>query len=284
MTDQWDTYVHRLAELVRPGPLGAGPALSAAPGVGGPVLLCAPHPDDEAICGALALRLRREAGCRVVVLAMTLGSDPARRPARWQELTDSCQVLGFEPRRFEPAGGPVSITPAQARRSPRAWQAMVEGLLDVLDEIRPILVIHPHRGDGHPTHVGVARLVREALRAWSRKSPILAAESECWTPLRRPNCVVGCLPVDVATLCRALACHTGEVSRNPFHRHQPVRMLDTAFRAAELVGGFGGRPYPFLYADAYRLLHWTAGRCRPVPVTVLPCDQPLTLAVLAGFS
>jgi len=78
--------------------------------------------------------------------------------------------------------------------------------------------------------------------------------------MRRPNCVVGGGVAEVALLCRALACHVGEVSRFPYHYRQPVRMLDTAWRTAELVRGFGGRPFSFPFAEAYRIGRWRRGR------------------------
>ena len=45
-------------------------------------LIFAPHPDDEAMSGGLALRLMRECGFEVKDVAVTLGSNKARRPGR----------------------------------------------------------------------------------------------------------------------------------------------------------------------------------------------------------
>ena len=45
-------------------------------------LIFSPHPDDECIIGGLALRLLREAGMRVVNVAVTQGSRADRQDAR----------------------------------------------------------------------------------------------------------------------------------------------------------------------------------------------------------
>src|SRR5437899_4971070 len=60
------------------------------------VLICSPHPDDEALVGGFALRALRECNARVVNCAITLGADPMRKKGRLNELRASCAVLGFE--------------------------------------------------------------------------------------------------------------------------------------------------------------------------------------------
>ncbi|HHK60169.1 MAG TPA: PIG-L family deacetylase [Desulfobacterales bacterium] len=269
----WLGYVRQVAEWAGGEAAGAGEGLPGLPAAlagvgGGTVLVCAPHPDDEAICGLLPLRLLREKKSRVVALAMTLGSDPARRPARWREFRISCQLLGFEPQKFAPsgtAGDEWLLSRHTARTRPHAWQAMQARLLALFAKWRPCLVLLPHGGDAHPTHVGVARLGRQVLRQWSSQGHVIvAAETEGWAPMRRPNCVVAGGVAEVALLCGALACHAGEVQRFPYHRRQPVRMLETAWRTAELVGGFGGAAPPFAFAEAYRVGCWRNGRWRPL--------------------
>ena len=59
-------------------------------------LIFSPHPDDECIIGGLALRLMREAGMRVVNVAVTQGSNKARQAARLEELRAACDYLGFD--------------------------------------------------------------------------------------------------------------------------------------------------------------------------------------------
>src|SRR3982751_792116 len=94
-------YVTTLERLVRDGkhfPLGGFPRVERPkPRPDAPrVLIFSPHPDDECIIGALALRLQREAGLRVINVAVTQGSNKARQSARWDELVAACEYLGFE--------------------------------------------------------------------------------------------------------------------------------------------------------------------------------------------
>ena len=94
-------FVAELARLVREGrqfPLG-GFADAARPVIAADApraLIFSPHPDDECIIGGLALRLQREAGLRVVNVAVTQGSNKARQAARWDELRAACDYLGFD--------------------------------------------------------------------------------------------------------------------------------------------------------------------------------------------
>ncbi len=59
------------------------------------VVLCSPHPDDEALVSALALRLRIEDDAEIVNCAVTLGSNASERPRRLSEVEASCRALGF---------------------------------------------------------------------------------------------------------------------------------------------------------------------------------------------
>jgi hypothetical protein len=65
---------------------------------------------------------------------------------------------------------------------------------------------------------------------------------------------------DVSDLVAALACHVGEVRRNPYHVLLPAWMLDNVRRGAELVGGQGGSVPDFTFATIYRLRKWSRGR------------------------
>jgi hypothetical protein len=83
-------FVSELARLVSQGrqfPLGgfATPSRPVIAADAPRALIFSPHPDDECIIGGLALRLQREAGLRVVNVAVTQGSNKARQAARWDE-------------------------------------------------------------------------------------------------------------------------------------------------------------------------------------------------------
>ena len=93
--------VAEIARLVREGkqyPLGGFPTPSRPrlPDAAPKALVFSPHPDDECIIGGLALRMLREAGVRVVNVAVTQGSKKERQAGRWAELRAACDYLGFD--------------------------------------------------------------------------------------------------------------------------------------------------------------------------------------------
>jgi hypothetical protein len=75
-----------------------------------------------------------------------------------------------------------------------------------------------------------------------------------------PNLLVESSVEDVGDLMAALACHVGEVRRNPYHARLPAWMMDNVRRGAELVGRPGGAAPDFTFATLYRLRQWTRGR------------------------
>src|SRR5512143_627400 len=99
------------------------------------ILLCSPHPDDEALIGALPLRLRRETGARVVNCAMTFGSDIAQKERRLRELESACRVLGFELLIPKTDTGPLGFDhvnmETRTGRS-REWAVKVEIFAEIL--------------------------------------------------------------------------------------------------------------------------------------------------------
>ena len=239
-------------EILAPPPL-------PGQGSGGPlVLLCSPHPDDEALTGGLPLRLARELKARVINLAVTLGSNPARQAARRAELSAACAVLGFACRTLATPPGFA----LKAGSEGQGWPAVVEGLADLIEELRPDLVLFPHPEDHHPAHVATNHLVTAALVLASRRQeqPLKAVETEYWRPMAAPNLLLGLSPQAVAQLLAAVACHRGEVLRNPYHLTLPARLLDNVRRGAELVNASqAGRP-PFLFGELYRVSLWRQGR------------------------
>ncbi len=249
----------REAEALRPG---ARAEPLPAPSADAPVaLLFSPHPDDECIVGGLPLRLRRESGWRVVNAAVTLGSLQSRRAERLEELEEACGRLGFD---LVPAGGGglEGIRLETRRNRPHHWTHAVNAIGALLLEYRPAAVFLPHAVDGNPTHMGVHALVRHALHRAGEAVRCIAVETEFWSPMEDPNCLVESTTIDVARLVEALACHRGEVSRNPYHLRLPAWMMDTVRRAGERLGGPGSRPPDFLFGTAYGIRLWTERRLR----------------------
>jgi LmbE family N-acetylglucosaminyl deacetylase len=221
-------------------------------------VIFSPHPDDECIVGGLALRLLREAGWNVVNVAVTLGGRRERRAARRRELQHACAALGFDlliPARH----GLERINPETRRKSCAHWRAMVGVISGILAEQRPRVVFVPHENDGHPAHVGAHFLVWDALKGLPRDFGCYVVETEFWGQMTNPNLLVESGVGDVAGLVAALACHAGEVRRNPYHARLPAWLMDNV-RRAEMVVGRGGAAPDFTFATIYRLGRWRGGK------------------------
>ncbi len=257
----WREYVEGVVRAVERGreiPSGAlppAPATFAPPARGFKAVFCAPHPDDESLSGALALRWRLEAGAQVINCAVTLGSDRARRSRRRGELQAACRVLGFELEILSGPEGLESVNPRTRREQPEAWKEKVRIAEEFFDRVRPDAVLAPHGDDFNSTHLGTHALVVEALGAHlERRGGLLPLiETEFWHPLSDPNLMLGLAPELVALQLMAAAEHAGEMERNPFHLRQPARLMDNARRGSEVVGGQGGAGAPFLFAELYRV-------------------------------
>ena len=197
-------------------------------------LLCAPHPDDEALAAPLPLRLA-QSGAAVLAVACTLGSDCAKKKTRQMEFAASCAELGF------------SATACD--------RIDAKGLAALFEHYSPALVMAPHAHDLHPTHEKVARLVTEAMQRHCHESgkEILLAEWEYWYPMKNPNLLLGIHPTEAARVIAALCRHQGEISRNPYHLRLPGRWLDTVRRGGELLVGMGEPAPAFLFGDTYRI-------------------------------
>ncbi len=240
------------------------------------LLLFSPHPDDESITGALPLRLARERGVRVINVAVTLGSNVARREGRLAELQNACRYLGFELRLSRP-GGLEKISLKGRAEAPENWTASVEAIARILREERPQAILFPHERDWNSTHIGTHHLVREALAAAALDPAPLAIESEFWAPMDAPNLMVESSPADVADLVAAISLHAGEVARNPYHLTLPAWMQDNVRRGAEIVGGQGGAAPNFVFATLYRAGYWRTDGWTPAPRTpriIGQSDQP----------
>jgi N-acetylglucosamine malate deacetylase 1 len=275
-------FVSDFAHLVSEGkslPLGGlPPAPHPTPAADAPTaLFFAPHPDDETIGGGLALRLLREAKWNVIDVAVTLGSLPERKAARWLELRNACQFLGFGLESPAP-NGLDGVRPATRDKDPTAWTRMTGLVTALLEKHRPKVIFLPHELDWNSTHIGVHLLVMDALKA-ARGVPCHLVEMEFWGQMQTPNLMVEYPSEDVADLAAATSFHVGEVQRNPYHLLIPPWMMDNVRRGAELVGGQGGAAPPFLFAQLFRLRRWTGSqvencltRGRFLPASENPAD------------
>lgn len=273
---RWREHLTRFADLLgQPPDHQAPPGREAQPGH---CLIFSPHPDDECIVGALPLRLRQEAGWRVSNVAVTLGSNPARRASRWTELQDACAVLGFEGL-LAGTDGLTDVRADTAARDPALWQRHVDAIAALLAKHRPALVLAPHALDDNPSHRGVYRLVAEALAA-ARLDTVLA-HTEFWSTQAGPNALVQTGIADTARLIAALERHTGEIARNPYHLRLPAFLADAVRRGGELVLGAGEAPPDFAFATLYRLVAYRAGQpAAELPRRVFAADRALSSSAL----
>ena len=257
-------FVYSFAKLFTEGkslPLGGIPPhhQPTPPSNASVALIFSPHPDDECIVGGLALRLSREAGMRVINVAVTQGSNPERQKARWQELKNACEWLGFELEQTAP-NGLKKINPKSRADDPKYWSDAVKIIAASLARHQPSVIFFPHELDWNSTHIGTHFLVMDALKTLPQNFQIMLVETEFWGQMPSPNLLVESSVDDVADLTAALSFHVGEVRRNPYHLRLPAWLQDNVRRGAELVGGQGGAAPDFTFATLYRLRQWKNGR------------------------
>jgi N-acetylglucosamine malate deacetylase 1 len=256
-------FADEFARLVRDGrthPLGGFERRSRPdlPADAPKALVFSPHPDDECIIGGMALRLLREAGYRVVNVAVTQGSRKDRQAARWDELTAACDYLGFELLQTAP-GGLERINAGTREKDPAHWRGCVETIAEILAKHEPAVAFFPHDADWNSTHIGTHHLVADALREQAAGFACHTIETEFWGAMWTPNLAVESSAGDLGDMIAALSFHVGEVQRNPYHLLLPAWMQDNVRRGAELVGGQGGVAPDFTFCTLYRLRRWENG-------------------------
>jgi LmbE family N-acetylglucosaminyl deacetylase len=257
-------YVSELARLLGEGrqfQLGGFPLTSrpAVPEDAPRALIFSPHPDDECIIGGLAVRLRREAGMRIVNVAVTQGSNKARQAGRLEELRAACDYLGFDLVQTA-TGGLEGVNVKTRTSSPDLWSAAVDVIARILAEHRPAVVFFPHETDWNSTHIGTHHLLVDALARQQADFACHVVETEFWGAMATPNLIVELSVEDLGEMMTALSFHVGEVQRNPYHLLVPAWMQDNVRRGGELVGGQGGAAPDFVFSTLYRLRRWSGGQ------------------------
>ena len=222
------------------------------------VAILSPHPDDECVMGALALRLKRETGSAVVNIPVTFGSNPARKVERKEELANACKWIGFEIHDLED-GGLEKITPEARLQDTKHWEQAVSKLTRAIEQIEPDILFFPNATDWNRTHLGVHLLTHDSLNQIGSASMTLI-ETEFWGQIKEPNLLVESSTEEVGDLVAALSHHKGEVRRNPFHLRLPSWMQDNVRRGAEVVGGQGGNAPDFDFATLYRVSRMEKGK------------------------
>lgn len=136
----------------------------------GPVLVVAPHPDDETLgCGG-AISLLRAAGCTVSVLVMSDGTlshprsikypAPRLRALREAETLEALAILGVSKTetlflRLKDGSIPTSAS--------MELRAAVAACRTYLETVSPKTIFLPWRLDPHPDHRATWKLIRTAL-------------------------------------------------------------------------------------------------------------------------
>jgi LmbE family N-acetylglucosaminyl deacetylase len=261
----WRKYVEEVEKTLEAGrriPVGPSPFELAPPDL--PpltdgalrVVVCSPHPDDEALIGALPLRLRWEPGARVTDCAITFGSNLSQRARRLKELQSACRVLGFDLAIPQPPTGFDDVNLKTRASRPDEWAQKVETLAQTFERLRPDVVFAPHAEDWNTTHIGTHYLAVDALSAYLERTgrgPLPFIETEFWHENSQANLMVGVSVETEAIMVMATAEHGGEVSRNPYHLRHPARMIENVRLGAETVGGQGGPAPDFTFAELYRV-------------------------------
>jgi len=262
-TNPYRKFVSEFSRAMAEGkslPLGGiAPHGKPAPAPNAPkILIFSPHPDDECIIGGVALRLQREAGVRVINVAVTQGSNKERQEGRLRELKNACDWLGFELEQTGPRGL-EAINPKTRASQPEHWAAALKVIAASLAKHQPRAILFPHELDWNSTHIGTHFLVMDALKTLPRDFQTVLIETEFWGQMAAPNLMVESSEEDVADLLAALSFHVEEVRRNPYHLRMPAWLIDNVRRGAELVGGQGGAAPNYLFATLYRARQWKNG-------------------------
>jgi len=154
---------------------------------GSPVLVLAPHADDEVFgCGATLIQAR-EAGAEVRVVVLTNGEAQGDPDVRRREALRAAEILGL----------PEYVFWGLADRSLRPRDpGLTKRLRDLLLEVRPRVLLVPSPAEVHPDHRALALLVYGLLQTadpgtdlHSELQGIRLATYEV-TPVLRPNLLV----------------------------------------------------------------------------------------------
>lgn len=211
------------------------------------IMIFAPHPDDEVITGLLALRLMLENGYKVVNVAVSLGSNLARREGRTKELSDACKYLGWE---LEICGFD-KVRPELKADNPAEWEKCVQAIVELIRKHKPTIVTAPHEEDANAAHIATGMMVRQALDLLGEEYKGVLVETEVWSGMQNPNILVEADENHLAYLMTALSLHVKEVERNDYHARLPDTFAEYVRRGAEVVGSSGGKAPNFNFGYIY---------------------------------
>lgn len=155
----------------------------------GPVLVFAPHPDDETIGAGGTLHLHHRRGDRIKAIFLTAGSagdvdhhyDPAAyRDLREAEARAAARVLGIDEIEFW-------RFPDNARAREEDMEIVVPRVRAAIEAFAPSTIYFPNEHETHADHYVTALAVRRAMREVAVRPRLFAYE--IWTVFR-PDLVV----------------------------------------------------------------------------------------------
>jgi LmbE family N-acetylglucosaminyl deacetylase len=206
----------------------------------GPVVVVAPHPDDEVIgCGG-TIRRHTRAGDPVTVLYLTRGENsrgypwlsPAQKQAtRVREARASCAVLGVaDAAFFDGIDGNLCDPACLADLSAKVAAAVRARC--------PKLIYVPHAGDNHPDHIAAYRMVVQIAR--DCVPAVAVYQYELWSPLAADFAID--ISREMRSKIRAIKCH--QLALDAFD-YVPTMIGLAAYRSGTLLQRRG-------YAEAFR--------------------------------
>jgi LmbE family N-acetylglucosaminyl deacetylase len=208
------------------------------------------------------LRLSREKNWQIVNVAVTLGSNLARRQGRRAELAHACTALGFDCA-LPQEDGFSNVNAAARADEVEAWLKMTTRLAELIAFYHPDAVFLPHGGDWNATHVGTHLLGMDALTAQGKDFSCAVIQTEYWHPNPDPNVMIEASESEAAILLSGQACYTGENTRNAFDASFPAYLTDNVRRGSELMGGKGAAAAPMDFAMLYQFGLWRGGKFLP---------------------
>jgi N-acetylglucosamine malate deacetylase 1 len=209
------------------------------------LLVIAPHADDETLGAGGTIHRASRQGWDVEVAVARLEA-----PNRWLELEEACRVLGARPRVLDPDW-------ADQWLDSLPLALVVTAIEDVLDEVRPDVVIIPDIIEIHQEHRVVAEASMAALRpsaGTSRWRPpiVLAFEhlADAWAlqqPVYPPSTWARLAEDDLDAKLKAMKAHASQMRPHPSERS--VESIDALARVRGAQAGCGA-------AECFSVIRW----------------------------
>jgi LmbE family N-acetylglucosaminyl deacetylase len=157
-----------------------------------PVLVVAPHPDDETLGCAGAIALLRAQGYTVQILVVSDGTQshpnsrkypaPALRALRAAETRRAMAILGVEPSHITFLQLPDGAVPSVGTPG---FKAAVSTCYTYLKTVIPKIVFAPWRSDPHPDHRATGHILCAALAQAVLSPRVIEYPIWDWDPQQR---------------------------------------------------------------------------------------------------